>query len=245
MVPICGPERPLSQQVTKNRSTVNPPSQLLVLDARLPSVLRIDQGLVWPVVEQESRLTPWAPALRPAFFSKYFAPYIRTTNRRDGTYSRVFSCGLRQVRSLIRFHNFQHNFRGIIRALIALNVDIRHTQASHIWPQRSQFPDKKLDSWGEIGVVSRPRSAHRQRWREPKVLPVHASEHKKNSTVYAFAGELDDGSPEAVSQRHPAADERLCSRTKLKRPDSPIDISNRPPRPLACPYSLMRSRLPR
>src|SRR6266403_1746665 len=55
----------------------------------------------------------------------------------------------------------------------------------------STFPDKKLDSWGEIASYLGREVRTVQRWERTEGLPVHRHEHKKKSTVYAFSGELD------------------------------------------------------
>src|SRR5713226_6815222 len=58
-------------------------------------------------------------------------------------------------------------------------------------PEGSPLPGKKLDSWGEIASYLGREVRTVQRWERTEGLPVHRHEHKKKSTVYAYAGELD------------------------------------------------------
>ncbi|OLD83749.1 MAG: hypothetical protein AUF67_00025 [Acidobacteria bacterium 13_1_20CM_58_21] len=58
-------------------------------------------------------------------------------------------------------------------------------------PKGTTLPDKKLDSWGEIASYLGREVRTVQRWERTEGLPVRRHEHKKKSTVYAFAGELD------------------------------------------------------
>ncbi len=58
-------------------------------------------------------------------------------------------------------------------------------------PEGSRLPGKKLDSWGEIASYLGREVRTVQRWERTEGLPVHRHEHKKKSTVYAYAGELD------------------------------------------------------
>src|SRR5258708_1303683 len=58
-------------------------------------------------------------------------------------------------------------------------------------PEGSPLPGKKLDSWGEIASYLGREVRTVQRWERTEGLPVHRHEHKKKSTVYAYAGQLD------------------------------------------------------
>src|SRR5229473_2142093 len=69
-------------------------------------------------------------------------------------------------------------------------------------PKGSTLPDKKLDSWGEIASYLGREVRTVQRWERTEGLPVHRHEHKKKSTVYAYAGELDAW----IKQRQPKDD---------------------------------------
>jgi len=69
-------------------------------------------------------------------------------------------------------------------------------------PEGSPLPGKKLDSWGEIASYLGREVRTVQRWERTEGLPVRRHEHKKKSTVYAFAGELDAW----IKQRQPKDD---------------------------------------
>ena len=69
-------------------------------------------------------------------------------------------------------------------------------------PEGSPLPGKKLDSWGEIASYLGREVRTVQRWERTEGLPVHRHEHKKKSTVYAYAGELDAW----IKQRQPKDD---------------------------------------
>src|SRR5215831_17998796 len=62
--------------------------------------------------------------------------------------------------------------------------------------------DKKLVSWKEIAVHLGREIRTVQRWEKTEGLPVRRHEHQKRSTVYAYAGELDDW----FKKRQPADD---------------------------------------
>src|SRR5712692_11420972 len=59
-------------------------------------------------------------------------------------------------------------------------------------PKGSPLPDKKLVSWKEIATHLGREVRTVQRWENTEGLPIHRHEHQKKSTVYAYAGELDD-----------------------------------------------------
>jgi TolB-like protein/Tfp pilus assembly protein PilF len=59
-------------------------------------------------------------------------------------------------------------------------------------PEGSPLPDKKLVSWKEIAAHLGREVRTVQRWEKTEGLPIHRHEHQKKSTVYAYAGELDD-----------------------------------------------------
>ena len=66
----------------------------------------------------------------------------------------------------------------------------------------SPLHDKKLVSWKEIAVHLGREIRTVQRWEKTEGLPVRRHEHQKRSTVYAYAGELDDW----FKNRQPADD---------------------------------------
>lgn len=71
-----------------------------------------------------------------------------------------------------------------------------------ISPEGSPLHDKKLVSWKEIAVYLGREIRTVQRWEKTERLPVRRHEHLKRSTVYAYAGELD----EWFNKRQPADD---------------------------------------
>src|SRR5713101_1795886 len=73
-------------------------------------------------------------------------------------------------------------------------------------PERSPLPGRKLDSWKEIADYLGREVRTVQRWEKTEVLPVHRHEHKKKSTVYAYAGELDDWFKKRQPKDDPEAD---------------------------------------
>ncbi len=73
-------------------------------------------------------------------------------------------------------------------------------------PEGSPFPGKKLDSWGEIASYLGREVRTVQRWERTEGLPVHRHEHKKKSTVYAYAGELDAWIKKRQPKDDPEAD---------------------------------------
>lgn len=66
----------------------------------------------------------------------------------------------------------------------------------------SRLHDRKLVSWKEIAVHLGREIRTVQRWEKTEGLPVRRHEHQKRSTVYAYAGELD----EWFKKRQPADD---------------------------------------
>src|SRR2546429_5006381 len=89
-------------------------------------------------------------------------------------------------------------------------------------------PGKKLDSWGEIASYLGREVRTGQRWERTEGLPVHRHEHKKKSTVYAFAGELDEWIRKRQPKDDPAADDAFAYEQELSGTDSPIDIVEPP-----------------
>lgn len=73
-------------------------------------------------------------------------------------------------------------------------------------PEGSPLPDKKLDSWKEIADYLGREVRTVQRWEKTENLPVHRHEHQKKSTVYAYAGELDDWRRKRQPKDDPEAD---------------------------------------
>lgn len=66
--------------------------------------------------------------------------------------------------------------------------------------------DKKLVSWKEIAVHLGREIRTVQRWEKTEGLPVRRHEHKKRSTVYAYACELDDWFKKRQPTDDPEAD---------------------------------------
>src|SRR6266481_6124265 len=85
-------------------------------------------------------------------------------------------------------------------------------------------PGKKLDSWGEIASYLGREVRTVQRWERTEGLPVHRHEHKKKSTVYAYAGELDAWIKNRQPKDDPAADDAFAREQELSGTDSPIDV---------------------
>ena len=100
-------------------------------------------------------------------------------------------------------------------------------------PKGSTLPDKKLDSWGEIASYLGREVRTVQRWETTEGLPVHRHEHKKKSTVYAYAGELDEWIKNRQPKDDPAADDAFARAQELSGTDSPIDVVESPVEPPA------------
>jgi TolB-like protein/tetratricopeptide (TPR) repeat protein len=98
-------------------------------------------------------------------------------------------------------------------------------------PEGSPLPGKKLDSWGEIASYLGREVRTVQRWERTEGLPVHRHEHKKKSTVYAFAGELDAWIKKRQPKDDPEADDAFAREQALSGTDSPIDIVDPPVAP--------------
>src|SRR5712675_2486750 len=93
-------------------------------------------------------------------------------------------------------------------------------------PEGSSLLGKKLDSWGEIASYLGREVRTVQRWEGTEDLPVHRHEHKKKSTVYAYAGELDAWIKNRQPKDDPVADDdfaRQQAQQALNGTDSPID----------------------
>jgi len=87
-------------------------------------------------------------------------------------------------------------------------------------------PDKKLDSWGEIAAYFSREIRTVQRWEKFEGLPVHRHGHSKKSTVYAFAGELDDWFKRRQPKDDPVADAAFVPEPEA---DAPSDnVANEP-----------------
>src|SRR5437667_484687 len=104
---------------------------------------------------------------------------------------------------------------------------------------------KKLDSWGEIASYLGREVRTVQRWERTEGLPVHRHEHKKKSTVYAYAGELDAWIKQRQPKDDPEADDAFAREQELSGTDSPVDIVNpsvMPPAPGPAPNPNERAR---
>src|SRR5713226_5207460 len=91
-------------------------------------------------------------------------------------------------------------------------------------PEGSPLPGKKLDSWGEIASYLGREVRTVQRWERTEGLPVHRHEHKKKSTVYSYAGELDAWIKNRQPKDDPEADDAFAREQELSGTDSPIDV---------------------
>jgi len=100
-------------------------------------------------------------------------------------------------------------------------------------PKGSTLPDKKLDSWGEIASYLGREVRTVQRWETTEGLPVHRHEHKKKSTVYAYAGELDAWIKNRQPKDDPEADDAFARAQELSGADSAIDVVESPVEPPA------------
>src|SRR2546425_3462774 len=105
--------------------------------------------------------------------------------------------------------------------------DIPASGAS-LGPEGSPPSGKKLDSWGEIASYLGREVRTVQRWERTEDLPVHRHEHKKKSTVYAFAGELDAWIKKRQPKDDPEADAAFAREQELSGTDSPVDIVELP-----------------
>jgi TolB-like protein/Flp pilus assembly protein TadD len=118
-------------------------------------------------------------------------------------------------------------------------------------PEGSPLPDKKLDSWKEIADYLDREVRTVQRWEKSESLPVHRHEHQKKSTVYAYAGELDEWrrkrqpkddpeadaafepEPEEVDETSPAQNHRSVAQGEgdiAPRPSTPVTEKKQDPR---------------
>jgi TolB-like protein/Tfp pilus assembly protein PilF len=106
-------------------------------------------------------------------------------------------------------------------------------------PEGSPLPGKKLDSWGEIASYLGREVRTVQRWERTEDLPVHRHEHKKKSTVYAFANELDAWIKKRQPKDDPEADAAFVREQELSGTDSPVEIVDPPvadPTPSPAPH---------
>jgi TolB-like protein/tetratricopeptide (TPR) repeat protein len=103
-------------------------------------------------------------------------------------------------------------------------------------PEGSPLPGKKLDSWGEIASYLGREVRTVQRWERTEGLPVHRHEHKKKSTVYAYAGELDAWIKNRQPKDDPEADAAFARELELSGTDSPVDVADQP---VALPASVV------
>jgi TolB-like protein/Flp pilus assembly protein TadD len=115
-------------------------------------------------------------------------------------------------------------------------------------PKGSPLPEKKLVSWKEIAAHLGREVRTVQRWETTEGLPIHRHEHQKKSTVYAYAGELDEwfkkrqpiDDPEADAAFVPDPDTvEANSTTGNGDPVVPIPI----PLPVESPPSLIGKRI--
>src|SRR6266478_3974870 len=102
-------------------------------------------------------------------------------------------------------------------------------------PEGSPPSGKKLDSWGEIASYLGREVRTVQRWEQTEDLPVHRHEHKKKSTVYAYAGELDAWIKQRQPKDDPEADAAFVPEPDVDAPpekeNGDAKLSNRTPLP--------------
>ena len=95
-------------------------------------------------------------------------------------------------------------------------------------PEGSPLPGKKLDSWGEIASYLGREVRTVQRWEGTEGLPVRRHEHKKKSTVYAYASELDAWIKNRQPKDDPVADDVFARQQEQQQEvsgtDSPVDV---------------------
>jgi TolB-like protein/Flp pilus assembly protein TadD len=112
--------------------------------------------------------------------------------------------------------------------------DIPASGAS-LGPEGSPPSGKKLDSWGEIASYLGREVRTVQRWEQTEDLPVHRHEHKKKSTVYAYAGELDAWIKQRQPKDDPEADAAFVPEPDVDAPpekeNGDAKLSNRTPLP--------------
>jgi TolB-like protein/Flp pilus assembly protein TadD len=112
--------------------------------------------------------------------------------------------------------------------------DIPASGAS-LGPEESPPSGKKLDSWGEIASYLGREVRTVQRWEQTEDLPVHRHEHKKKSTVYAYAGELDAWIKQRQPKDDPEADAAFVPEPDVDAPpekeNGDAKLSNRTPLP--------------
>jgi len=112
--------------------------------------------------------------------------------------------------------------------------DIPASGAS-LGPEGSPPSGKKLDSWGEIASYLGREVRTVQRWERTEDLPVHRHEHKKKSTVYAYAGELDAWIKQRQPKDDPEADAAFVPEPDVDAPpekeNGDAKLSNRTPLP--------------
>ena len=92
-------------------------------------------------------------------------------------------------------------------------------------PTGSRLHDRKLVSWKEIAVHLGREIRTVQRWEKTEGLPVRRHEHQKRSTVYAYAGELD----EWFKKRQPADDPEADAAFEPEPEDSELPPPEPPP----------------
>src|SRR6266446_4147925 len=105
-------------------------------------------------------------------------------------------------------------------------------------PEGSPLPDKKLVSWKEIAGYLGREVRTVQRWENTEGLPVHRHEHLRKSTVYAYAGELDEWFRKRQPKDDPEADAAFVPEPDVDTPSGkangdPALADDRPAEPTA------------
>jgi TolB-like protein/Flp pilus assembly protein TadD len=85
-------------------------------------------------------------------------------------------------------------------------------------PEGSPLHDKKLVSWKEIAAHLGRETRTVQRWEKTEGLPVRRHEHLKKSTVYAYAGELDEWFKKRQPKDDPEADAAFVPEPDIESP---------------------------
>jgi len=114
-------------------------------------------------------------------------------------------------------------------------------------PAGSSLHDKKLVSWKEIAVHLGREIRTVQRWEKTEGLPVRRHEHQKRSTVYAYAGELDEWFKKRQPADDPAADAAFEPEPDIadggqESDDNDANLATQPPAAVAEDHSVAPSR---
>src|ERR1700674_1704707 len=90
----------------------------------------------------------------------------------------------------------------------------------------SSLPEKKLDTWKEIADYLGKEIRTVQRWEKTEDLPVRRHEHRRKSTVYAYASEVDAWFKKRQPVDDPEADAAFVPESDV---DAPSEKENSAP----------------